>query len=458
MSLLFAAFTLVVYVSLFLAFTRYSFLAIDLKAAKLGGAAFLFYNLVFIFPAMFLIPLIGPENIRVLYFVQPESLTLINALIAYSLILFVLVFSFTARLFGSALQYDSEAAMNEALEPSNQARLLTLNRVLMLSVPAILIFSEQVLGGRHALIAGLLDGLNAGSIRHENENTPFVSYIKHYFSIISMIMVLVLATPVYRGRHIERLLVILAIVLGVTAHGSKSPLVMLLILYAFLHIENRLVLDRAQRNRAAMLRLLLRLSMWGAFAITFFVAFIFFFKRDLLHFDFWDYFWNRAFIGQMAGMYEQFNLYLQDIEYVSHAIPFANFFGETSNFHKDLMLITENRIDPRSIGIKITLFPAEAYAFFGWIGVIVAPAYLALQYCLNYLVISQFFKVFLFRAGELPKRLAAFFFAGYFALTDGLAEMFMFKSLILIMIMLIPVGVVMAIRGTWVLHRPRSYV
>ena len=139
----------------------------------------------------------------------------------------------------------------------------------------------------------------------------------------------------------------------------------------------------------------LRLRMWGGFATVFFVAFILYFKRDLLHFDFWDYFWNRAFIGQMAGMYEQFNLKIQDIGYVSHAIPFANFLGETSNFHKDLMLITENRTDPRTIGIKITLFPAEAYAFFGWLGVIVAPAYLAFMYCVNYLVISQVFRFFL---------------------------------------------------------------
>ena len=209
-----------------------------------------FYNIMFIFPATFLIPMIGPENIRILYFVQPESLVTVNLLVTYSMIGFIVVFGFATRLLGSALSYDSERAMAEALEPATQARLRSLNRVLMLSVVFILVFSEQMLGGRHALIAAYLDGVNPGAIRHENEHTPFVSYVKHYFSVVSIIMVMVLATPIYRGRLIESLCVVAAIVIGVTAHGAKSPLVMLLILYAFLHIENRLVEDRAVRSAA----------------------------------------------------------------------------------------------------------------------------------------------------------------------------------------------------------------
>ncbi len=418
----------------------------------MSGAVFMFRDAVFVLPALVLVPLIGPTNIRILHYVEPSSVEFVNIIVAYSLVAFVFSLALFGYCIGPKLSYDLRQVYAELQTPSTLRRILVLNRVLLISIPAALFVSIVAFGAQHALFGAMSLQLDPGAIRHMNENTPFVSYVKHYFSVISIIIAPILSLPIYRQRPLEKAASFLFVFIALTAHGAKSPFIFFLIVYSFALLEKKLFArNPTSRRRPPLLRYLVPFGLLLAlvFATFYFLVTTFFAGAD---FVFWDYFWNRAFIGQMAGVYEQFNLFLHDPAYLWHSVPFASFFVEYPNFHKDLMLVSEDLVDPTRIGIKVTFFAAEAYGMFGWAGVIFAPFSLSLQFVASFLLLNFFVDRSLLKAPELSKYITAFFFASYFAFTDGVSEMVFLKGTVMVLLLLSPAALCMALRGSYILN------
>ena len=144
------------------------------------------------------------------------------------------------------------------------------------------------------------------------------------------------------------------------------------------------------------------------------------------------YFINRLGVGQMGGVYEQFNLNLYDPRYVYHSIPFASLFLDYPVFQKDLMLVSEGILDPTRTGIKNSLFISEASAF-GWLYLILSPFIVGFNTAISIAIIALFLSKFYLSDRILSFKISTFLFLCMNALTGGFSEYMFFKSTIIIL-------------------------
>ncbi|MEL6991884.1 MAG: hypothetical protein AAGL92_09935 [Pseudomonadota bacterium] len=440
----------IAYLWAFVVMLKWSFLAIAPERHQISGLIFLMNNCLFVLPALLVVPLVGPLNIRILHYVEPNSVMMINTIVLSSMLGFVFCLGLLSHFFGRALFYDLKKIYAELHVPAVEARLLAFCRVMMLSIPVAIFINLTVFEGQHAFFSAAFFDLNPGAIRHINESSAFSAYTKHYFHVIALFMAPCLALPVYRDRWRERWLAVILVFAALTSHGSKSPFIFFLIFLTVAWLEKS-ALNAGKQSSGALFAprriVAAGLALAGVFTLFYFLVVSFFLSEGGV---FWDYFWNRVFVGQMAGVYEQFNLWIYDPAFAWHSVPFASFFVDYPNFHKELMLTSENRVDPDSIGIKVTFFAAEAYGMFGWLGVIFAPLLMALQYIFTFLILNAVIRRTILRAPELSKYVTAFFFASYYSLTDGISEMVLYKGCVFVIILLSPVILCMALRGTWI--------
>ncbi|HHU93949.1 MAG TPA: hypothetical protein GXX62_02520 [Alcaligenaceae bacterium] len=152
-----------------------------------------------------------------------------------------------------------------------------------------------------------------------------------------------------------------------------------------------------------------------------------------------DYFYQRVFVAQMIGVYEQFSLDIRNHLYFLHGIPFSSFFFDYPVFQKDLMMMSEDRIDPSSIGIKNTYFVAEAYAMGGWFFILPALFVYSINFSLSYLLILVFLDKFLVCNSPFNKIIVSVFLFSYLGVTGGFSDLMLFKILIMLLGLLSPV-------------------
>ncbi|MFK7875689.1 MAG: hypothetical protein AB8B71_07885 [Paracoccaceae bacterium] len=443
------------YLATYVTILKRTFLAISPQRHQLSGAIFLMNNCLFIIPALFIVPIYGAEQIRVLRYVENDSVIGIHAIVIFSMLTFVLCFALLSSVLGRLLFYDMRKVYRDLENPVISSRVLAFCRIMLLSIPAAIMVNIVVFGGQHALFGAAFYDLNAGAIRHENESSVFAAYAKHYFHVISLLVAPCLALPIYRRRHTERVISVVLVFAALTSHGSKSPFIFFLIVLFFAMLEKS-ALNAGRSDAYAMFSA--KRVMFAVFGLlSAFLAFYFFATTFFLGENnaFWDYFWNRAFIGQMAGMYEQFNLFLFDPSFSWHSVPFASLLIDYPSFHKELMLVSENLVDPDRIGIKVTFFSAEAYGMFGWSGVVIAPFLLAIQFVMTFLLLNAAIDRLILRNRELSKYVTSFFFVAYFSFTDGISEMLLLKGAIFVLVLMLPVIFCMVLRGTWMSYDAR---
>lgn len=439
---------IIAYLYLYSALLPKTFLAIAPGRHQISGLYFLFLNGLFVLPALMIVAIVGPENIRILHYVSRDSVLDINLIVIYSLISFVVCLFWISTVMGRRLMYDMRLVYNDIGRAGAKSRTINFTRLAMISIPVSILVNVFIFGGQHALFSAAFYDLNPGAIRHANESSAFSAYVKHYFLIISLIMAPILALPIYDRRKKERLFAFLLIFIALTSHGSKSPFIFFLVTYVFAKFEKTVINSGAKHGYRLLGPKKIAMIAFGLMSV--FLLFYFVVTKLFLTAGnpFWDYFWNRAFVGQMAGIYEQFNLFLYDTAFSWHGVPFASLFIDYPNFHKELMLVSENRIDPNRIGIKVTFFAAEAYAMFKWLGVIFAPMMMAIQFVISFLVLKKFLNFFVFRSDELAKYVTSFFFVSYFSFTDGISEMMLFKGLVFIFVLLTPIMISVVLLGT----------
>lgn len=151
--------------------------------------------------------------------------------------------------------------------------------------------------------------------------------------------------------------------------------------------------------------------------------------------DLFFYFVNRIGVGQISGVYEQFNLRLYNEEYIYHSIPFFNVFFDYPIFQKDLMVYSEGVLDPTRTGIKNSLFISEASSF-GIFFLIVSPVVVGMNSAIAIGIISIFLSKFYINNRVLSFKISTFLFFTINPITGGFSEFLFFKSTILVLLIL----------------------
>lgn len=417
-----------------------SFLGFSIRDRQLSGLLYLFYDMMFVLPALILVPMIGPDAIRVLsHYVTDASVPGAVLWVWYGIFAFGLTFWLVRAGLGTGVGYRGHDTLEELETHQSQFRLLTFGRMLALGIVLVLSYSLFAQGAKHAFLHGLLQNIAPGALRYHNANIAGLSYIKHFINVSCTLIAILLACPPYQSRKLERLLLLSVVVIGSTFYGSKSPLIVYLFAYTFAAIELQ------PRLNVGLLVRKLGLGMGALFVLL--AVIVFMAGRD--GFDtlsFLDYFWNRVFIGQMAGWFEQWNLLLWQPDYVNHAIPFASLVTDYPVFHKDLMLISEGKPDGANIGIKVTYFLAEAYAMLGWPGLVLSPFIMAVQFMITFIAFTFLLRKLVFGTPGLAGFTASYFFVSFFSTTDGLSEMLAYKGLTILLIIVAPAAI-----ATWVI-------
>tara|TARA_A100001015_G_C14669875_1_gene586400 strand:- start:68 stop:631 length:564 start_codon:yes stop_codon:yes gene_type:complete len=146
-----------------------------------------------------------------------------------------------------------------------------------------------------------------------------------------------------------------------------------------------------------------------------------------------------VFVAQLIGVYEQFSLNIRDVNYVFHSVPFLSFFMDYSIFSKDLLLISEDRTNPLSIGVKNSFFIAESYAIGGWLFILPSIVIYSVNYMVSYLVMLFLLNRSLGNNLDFNKFVAAMFIFSYFSVTGSFSDMFLFKLVIMTSLFLSPI-------------------
>lgn len=391
-------------------------------------------HFVFIVPGMYIILQENPSSNWVIFILSSASEAFAaNLTIVAGLFLFVLFSVLISILTGKSSLYNG----HDFVDVSKDQRVLNqyrrLLRAFVISSIAVLLALIVFTSTQHALLAGLIGDIAPGAIRHENSQSSLGGLLNLFLQIYSLMMAIIAGIPGVLRNKTQGVLLAFLIVLIASVHGDKAPTIMaflICVVTRFHFLEN-----------VNFMNILMRLGLVVAIAMGILIWMINFYFGEL-NISYGEYLSGRLLLGQVAGWYDQFSLNIQDFSYIFHGIPFYSFFDTPIIFHKDLMLVSEGRIDPNSIGVKNTLFLAEAYAIFGPIGYILGPLIMAFGSFVVFVCLSRIFNLFFGIPLAASKAISAMFYVIYFQLTDGITELIFAKSLILILIVLSPVYIV----------------
>lgn len=387
---------------------------------------FMFYNLImFIIPSSIFLNLFPITGFWVAFKVEQESVFWITYLILISMFLFFLalkIISITSKNYLYLRKIDTNVNKYNI-----KFFMWFTTSICLLTIIFVWIF----MGVGHSFSLAITNDLSLSTIRSELKANSSIKGLRHLFILIVPFLSAILASNVYKNNNIERTILFIIILTISTWGGSKGPVLTMFIVYFISYSTfNNLKINLKLFFQLLMFILLLLFLVYNIVLLQYSHM------TDIS--VFLDYFYQRVFIAQMIGVYEEFNLWIHNIEYIWHGVPFASSFVDYSIFHKDLMMISEDRTDPSTIGIKNTLFIAEAYAMGGWLLVLVSPIWIALNMTLTYIFIVYIMNKLVFNSLEYTKRIVAIALFSYISITGGFSDLMFFKITIMITILLSP--------------------
>lgn len=383
------------------------------------GIGFLIEFIFFILVGVILIYFLGVDYFWALFLVESEDIYFATFSFFAMFWLFFVSFLLFSNLFESFTKVNFSSTYN-----SSAANKFTVSCFIFLVI--YYLFSAIHYNYEHALISALRSGVSLSIVRHENVGGEIPSFFVYGFIINSYLMAVSLAFSNIKGG--SRKFLLLSALFFISVSGQKMPIINLLILYYFASLM--------MHNKKLSISIVLKCI------VLFISVFILLYLLVKLQYedynfsDFLSYILNRAGVGFIAGYYEQMHLRLHDFQYIWHSVPFASIFIDIQNFHKDLMMISESRVDGSNIGIKNTLFFAEAYAIGGGGFMFLSPIIYAFNYLLSYVLLSTFLNFFVFKDKLLTQRVFGLVYVFYINLSGGFSDLFFFKSPILIFILI----------------------
>ena len=423
MNLLMLIVSIVLVLSVYYFLLKNTIFGINAKSGNYVGF-FVFYDLIiYIVPAILLLNIFPIEDFRVAFKVKQETVFWISSLILISLLVFYItlkILSGVNRRYFYLFPYTL----------SKNTNIQNFIRITVFISLSLILFAWLLYGVSHAFTTSFISDISISTLRSEIKANSSVKALKHLFIFISPFIVAVIASPIYKKNKVERILLLISILYITSWGGSKGPLLGSFIVY---------MISYATFNN-------LRMNVYILFKLLIFTILLLFIVYKVVLFQysdltdltaFLDYFTQRMFVAQTIGVYEEFNLFLNNYSYIWHGVPFASSFIDFPVFHKDLMLISEDRINPSTIGIKNTFFIAEAYGMGGWLLLALSPVWMAINYALTYIWMTFIIDKLAFKNFEYTKRIVGIALFSYISIMGGFSDLMFFKLTIMITIQII---------------------
>ncbi|HEX7114309.1 MAG TPA: hypothetical protein VF193_04205 [Steroidobacter sp.] len=281
---------------------------------------------------------------------------------------------------------------------------------------------------KHALFSVLLGDYESIKVvrlenRHQSGGPSVIFSLLQFICSVSAVL---LGSRAFDGAKLIRFGGVMIVLVLATLEGAKAPPFNALLLFLLSYLGFHKV------------RLSLRTVLSSAVVAVGFIYLLFYsVQLQYPEFDFvrfLEYLFNRVGVGQVGGVYEEYNLKIRDWAYGWHAVPFANQALDYPIFHRDLMIVSERVDDPTSTGVKNSLFLAEAYGIGGPVLAALSPIIVGISFALSYCVFSWYWRR-LFVADRFANgKIASLLFASFLSLTGGFSEWPLFKGVMLLLI------------------------
>lgn len=383
---------------------------------------FLFMELFLtVIPAVLIIEGYGVHYFRILKYNTGSSQTLTSYIVIYSVALFFITIKFASG-------FVKVSTDNNEIDDHKYfgwTRFVTwVFLVSGLVIVFILQFIFNVQHGFFEVLSGSVDSIK--TIRLESRyssNAPTVlfSFLKFIYLFIAVLV----TTTCFDKKKIQRFLIIFGGVYLATLLGSKGPLLNYFILLSISYI--------GFHSHGISLKVVLRFLIFIPMSVFLLLIVLSLQYGDSTIDESLDYLFVRIGVGQMIGSYEQFDLGLNNPQYMLQSLPFSAMFKNWPNYNKDIMVISQNVADPTTTGVANSLFIAEAHAIGGIIFALFSPVLVALSYLLSFKIFHTVATMTILRISISP-RLSALVFTSFTSLTGGFTGWPAFKIAFMLVI------------------------
>jgi len=398
---------------------------INIKTANYVGFFLVFEIFFYLVPGVILLNWFPVDTFFAVFKVEQSTVYWISLIIFYSF------FGIAFSLWFFAILFKKYLIVNPANELTTNIKtgknIIVLTRFIVFLCLILLALILVATDAKHAFFETINGDVSLSIARAANKSIGLAKHLNHLFIFIGPLIAILLATTFYDMKKIERLFLFVCAIIFSTYMGSKGPLMNTILTYVVAYFTFHKI----------KLTLKNILFLIGFIIFMFLVLYIVVSLQyqDFTFNIFLEYFANRVFIAQIDGVYEEYNLFLTNWSYWWHSIPFASFITDYPIFHKDLMMVSEDRIDPTTIGIKNTLFIAEAYAFGGWALVFVSPFIYAMNIVFSFLWFNYFLNIVI-NNQLYTKYIVGLFLFSYISLSGGFSDILFFKLPIMVTIFL----------------------
>lgn len=408
---------------------RYTPLEVSVKRGNFSGI--FMYREIFglIGLAVIILNALSPSDFNGYGNTEEDSVFYISLIVFYALFVFILVSGVMLKvLFKNTYLYVLSAGGFRSLAQNSSVSRSLIKFSLAIAVASIVVnlFGVIFFGARHAFYGALIHGESLLSIRLDNiYMSTMPTVFNSFFAFCYTLLAICLGGLSFKRCRGYFILFSLVVIYLSTFGGAKSPPVQAFIFY--------IISSACFSGIRFSLRGFIRLLVGGVVVSILIFLVVWIQMGNMSVGEFFKYLINRLGVGQMSGVYEQFNLKIKDLSYILHAVPFAGFFIDYPVFQKDLMLASEFVADPTSTGVKNSLFISEAYAFGGIYFVLISPVVVGVNYAISLFLVFKVINIFV-KDALTAFKVSGLFFAPYLSLTGGMSEWVFFKALLMILI------------------------
>lgn len=374
--------------------------------------------------SVLIVNLLGIENIPIFFKAIPGTETQIAFIVLATLFAYVICLGFFLRLFGLRLVISSKEDIHLQRDKIKEWGVA----LIILGCASILIF--HLLRYEHALLSAVFTGQSLLRIRLANKYSGYVpSQIASMLPLIGY-LVAVLGGLLARRKRIMGFVYLLFALLFLSAPGDKAPPLWGIIIW--LMAQGRLV-----PRKLFSLRTLCSGLLGGAVILGILYQLLSLQVPSLTLEKFSLYLLQRLGVGQIVGVYETFGLAwnhsLPEGEFYWHMIPGASLVIDYMDYQKVLMIATEGYA-ATEMGVKNSLFIAEAFAIGGLPMLLLSPIIVAFSTALGLRLLKDAISRVVGR--KISPGLAMVVYLKTHAITGGFASFPLLKGLLLVLIQL----------------------
>lgn len=415
---------IVIFSSILFYYAKNTFLSPSMHGGGLWSLLF-YKEVVFILVPVFLLSVYPVSSFYSLKMVKQEMVNEISILIVFTLFIFLSLFISFIKLFNSKKIFFFNTTFFCDLDFNRQVRIFSRGAVLLGG--GLLVVSMIFLGYEHAFVSSIINGVNVLHVRLSNTyNSGLPTQVSYIISVSSWISAIYCSFLLFNGEKIKAILYFFVGAALVTASGDKAPILE----YIILIVTSYIIFFRPKMN-------FIKIALYTPFYFTSLLFLLYYAVslqiEDLNFSSFIIYLFERAGIGQVAGVYEALSIDFKNPDFFWHSVPFASLFLDYPIFSKELMLYTEGA-NYDATGVKNSYFIAESNGIGGINFMLFSPLLMAVAYFIKAFLICTFLKILGGEGVQKLYTLPLLFLST--RLTGDLSPMLFQKGTILLLIIL----------------------